>query len=290
MRTPEALVLGSITGQRIINCSRERERNMDYRTIAIDSHKKITMLTLNRPREGNSMNQDMAKEFREAIESIKRDPEIRVLILMGAGKTFCAGADLNMLHKWLGESPVVLEKTLFGFYRSFLGIADLAIPTIAALNGAAIGAGACLTLACDLRITADDAKVGFTFVKLGINPGMGSEYFLSRLVGHSRAFELLATGDILSAEEALRIGLVNRVVPPEKLMGYVIEYAEKLAAMPIMPIRVVKESLLAAQNRGLAEVLQRESAYQSMCFQTKNMQEGISAAREKREPRFQEDW
>lgn len=263
---------------------------MDFQTITVEYHKKICTLTLNRPRERNSMNQNMARDFREAIDKIKRAPDIRVLVLTGAGKTFCAGADLKMLRQWLQVSPSMVEKELFEFYRSFLGIADIQIPTIAAINGAAVGAGGSLTLACDLRIAAEDAKIGFTFIKLGINPGMGSEYFLSRLVGPARAFELLSSGDFLSADEAYRIGLVNKVVPPEKLTEQAMEYAKKVAAMPAVPIRVIKESILAAQSSNLTDVLQRESAYQSMCFQTKNMQEGINAIREKREPRFQEGW
>jgi len=220
---------------------------------------------------------------------IEKDPRIRVLIVTGTGKAFCSGADLKMVSKWLHANPPLEQKEMLDFYQCFLGITELQIPTIAALNGPAIGAGGCLALACDMRIAAQDAKLGFTFIKLGINPGMGSEYFLSRLVGPARTLELLVTGNILTAEEALQIGLVNKVVSSKELMERVTEFAEKIVAMPALPVRIIKESTYTAIGSTLTDVLRKEATYQVRCLQTDNMHEGINAIQEKRAPCFHDE-
>lgn len=235
------------------------------------------------------MDEKLARDFQKAVNEVKNEPKAKVLVLTGAAGAFCAGADLTMVSRWTQAKPTILEKKVFDFYHSFLNITELKIPTIAAINGPAIGAGACLALACDMRIAAWEAKIGFTFIKLGLNPGMGSEYFLSRLVGPARTIELLMTGDMLTADEALRIGLVNKVVSSKELMGRVMELAEKLAAMPALPISFIKESTYTAIKSNLTDVLHREAACQGVCFQTMNVKEGIKAAQEKREPRFSEE-
>jgi enoyl-CoA hydratase/carnithine racemase len=141
-----------------------------------------------------------------------------------------------------------------------------------------------------MRIAAEDSKIGFTFAKIGLHPGMGAEYFLTRMIGRARTFELLMTGDILSAEEAFRIGLVNHLAPSEKLMEKALELAGKIAAMPVLPIRMLKESIDAATRNTLAETLHREAAYQSLCYMTTDIAEGIDAAREKRPTNFKDEY
>jgi enoyl-CoA hydratase/carnithine racemase len=262
---------------------------MATETIKLEYQDNICTLFLNRPQASNSMDENMAGDFQKALEEIKEDPKIKALIVTGAGTAFCAGADLKMLSTWITANPPREEKEVFDFYQCFLGITELEIPTIAALNGPAIGAGGCLALACDMRIAAQEAKLGFTFIKLGINPGMGSEYFLSRLVGPARTLELLMTGDILTAEEALQIGLVNRVVPSKDLQEYVKKFAGRIAAMPASPVSVIKESTYTAMGSTLTDVLRKEAAYQVKFFQTDNPHEGIRAIQEKRAPRFHDE-
>ena len=262
---------------------------MATQMVTLEYQDRVCILTLNRSQQRNSMNEQLAKDFQKAVSEVKNNPKVKVLIVTGAGRAFCAGADLKIVPKWTKKGPVSVGNELFNFYRFFLCITELQVPTIAAINGPAIGAGGCLALACDLRIAAEEAKIGFTFIKLGVNPGMGSEYFLSRLMGPARTLELLMTGDILTADEALRIGLVNKVVSSKKLMEYVREFAGKLAAMPALPIRVIKESTYTAAGSTLTEVLRKEAVYQGLCFQTKNVEEGIKAIQEKRKPRFYDE-
>ncbi|MBW1840065.1 MAG: enoyl-CoA hydratase/isomerase family protein [Deltaproteobacteria bacterium] len=262
---------------------------MRQKTITVEYKDRICIVTLNRPQERNAMDREMIEDFEEAINKIQKDQKAKVLVLTGAGRAFCAGADLKMLPRWIQATPAVIEKGLLEFYRGFLRVTELPIPTVAAINGPAIGAGGCLALACDMRIAAQEATIGFTFIKLGINSGMGSEFFLSKLVGPARTLELLMTGDILTADEALRIGLVNKVVSSRELMDLVMKFAGKLAAMPALPIKIIKESTYAASRSTLADVLHKEAAYQSICFQSENVKEGIKAIRERRKPRFQEE-
>ena len=259
---------------------------MGSQTVTLEYHDRICILTLNRPQLRNAMNEDLAEDFHEAINKIKNDHEIKTLVVTGAGKAFCAGADLKMLLRCIQTNPNSIEEAMFDFYGSFLSITDLQIPTIAAINGPAIGAGGCLALACDMRIASHEAKIGFTFIKLGLNPGMGSEYFLSRLVGTARTLELLMTGDILTADEACRIGLVNKVVSSEEMMERVMELAGKIVAMPSLPIRVIKESTYTALRSNLIDVLHKEAVYQGICYQSDNVKEGIKAIQEERKPIF----
>jgi len=260
------------------------------KAVLMETKNRICVLTFNQPDKLNAMNDAMAEEFRAAIHKIKMDPDPKVLVLTGAGRAFSAGGNLEKMRGSVGSNPAKRKRESFAFYNSFLRIMDLEIPTIAAINGHAIGAGACVSLACDMRIAAENSKIGFTFAKIGLHPGMGAEHFLTRMIGRARTFELLMTGDILSAEEAYRIGLVNHLAPPEKLMEKALELAGKIAAMPVLPIRMLKESIDAATRNTLAETLHRESAYQALCYMTTDIAEGIDSAREKRAPNFKDEY
>jgi enoyl-CoA hydratase len=262
----------------------------DNNTVLMETKDRICVLTLNQPDKLNAMDDDMAMGFIEAIDKLKKDPEPRVLILTGAGRAFSAGGNLNKIRANAGSNPVARKKESYAFYNYFLRIRELEIPTIAAINGHAIGAGACVSLACDMRLAADNCKIGFTFAKIGLHPGMGAEYFLTRIVGRARTFELLMTGDIISAEEAFRIGLVNHIVPPDQLMDKAQELARKIAAMPAAPIRMLKDSIDATVNSTLAETLHREAAYQALCYMTNDIVEGVDATKEKRAPKFKDEY
>jgi enoyl-CoA hydratase/carnithine racemase len=263
---------------------------MSSPTVMRETKDRICTLTLNQPEQLNAMNDIMAKDFREAIKEIKTDPEPKVVIVTGAGRAFSAGGNLQMMSEDIGANPAIRKKEIFSFYKSFLSIRDLGIPTIAAINGHAIGAGACLPLACDIRLAASSSKMGFTFAKIGLHPGMGAEYFLTRIIGEARTFELLMTGDIITADEAYRIGLISHVTPLEELMNSVMELARKIAEMPVLPIRMLKESIPTAMKSNLTDTLHREATYQAICFMSGDVREGIDAVREKRTPHFSDEY
>jgi enoyl-CoA hydratase len=263
---------------------------MSEKTVKVEVKDRICLLSLNQPEKLNFMSEEMAKDFRETIEKIKSDPEPRVMIVTGEGRAFSAGGDLKTMDGNVGGIPSYLQKKTFYFYKSFLSIMDLEIPTIAAINGHAIGAGACLSLACDMRLAANNSKIGFTFAKIGLHPGMGAEYFLTRMIGRARTFELLMTGDIISAEEAYRIGLINHITPPEELMEKAMELAGKIAAMPVLPIRMLKEAIDASMSSDLTATLHKQAAYQAICYIGDDIKEGIESVREKRTPHFSDEY
>jgi len=263
---------------------------MDNGSVKMEMKGKVYILTLNQPKKHNAMNEDMTTAFREAIQRVKNEPLARVAVLTGAGESFSAGGNLQIMLEKTRKDIATNRKEILSFYKTFLTIMDLEIPTIAAINGPAIGAGACLCMACDMRYATDSSKISFPFVRIGIHPGMGAEYFLARAIGRARAFELLMTGDIISAEEACRIGLVNRVVPREALMDRVMEVAEKIASMAVLPIKMLKQTIPMASRSDLADVLQTEANYQAICFAGKDIREGISSVIEKRSPRFEEEY
>jgi len=238
---------------------------MNYRTIELEIEAGVAVLSLNRPDRRNAMSDEMAAEFASALEWVSGS-DARALVLTGSGQAFCAGGDLQGFQQWAGMAPPKVEAGLCEFYGSFLRILDLSIPTVAAVNGAAVGAGACLAAACDLRLASEEASIGFTFVKLGINPGMGAEYLLHRLVGPARAVELLITGDLLPAAEAHRMGLFTQVVPGEALMEAALKTARRLARLDSSICRVVKQNAAAAASEPIDRILAQEAKNQAPIF------------------------
>ena len=251
---------------------------------------RICILTLNEPDRLNAMSDEMSVAFKKTIEELREDPKPKVLIVTGAGRAFSAGGNLDRIAASFGTDPGIRKRTSYDFYSSFLSVRTLRIPTIAAINGHAVGAGGCLALACDMRVAAEGAKIGFTFARIGLHPGMGSEFLLLNTVGEAKTYELLMTGDILPAAEAYQIGLVNHVVPDEGLMDKAMEIAQKICALPDLPIKMMKDSIPAAKHSTLEETLHRQAAYQSINYMTRDFKEGINALREKRTPKFQDDY
>lgn len=263
---------------------------MGYGTLKTETRDRVCILTLNQPDSLNSLSDAMASEFKGKIEELKKDADVRAVIVTGAGRAFSAGGNFEEMRHRLGADPAVYKKNIYDFYKAFLSILDLRVPTIAAVNGPAVGAGACVALACDMRIAAKNSSIGFAFARIGIHPGMGAEYFLTRIAGRARACELLMTGEPVSADEAFRIGLVNHVVPPEALLESAMELALKIARNPALPVRMLKESIDAAMTADLESTLHREAAYQGICFMTGDMREGIQAFIEKRAPCFKDEY
>jgi len=212
---------------------------------------------------------------------------VRVAILTGSGRAFCAGGDVGEFLDIAAMDAAGIEGWVRFFDILVLRIRNLEKPTIAAVNGPAVGGGCCLAMLCDMRIAAEEAKLGLVFTRRGLaGADMGATWFLPRLVGMGKAFELLLTGDLIDAREAERIGLVNRVVPAPELMPTARELAAKLAAGPPIGMKLTKRALNRSLSTDLTSHLDYEAAVQTFCFQTKDLQEGVKAFLEKRSPRF----
>lgn len=256
----------------------------------------VVTLSLNNPGRRNSMTEAMGEAFSAEIGRLRGDESVRAVVLTGApkGRAFCAGGDLGMIGGHAergtakpGEARARARDTMRRFYELFLSVRDLPVPTVAAINGHAIGAGLCITLGCDLRVAAADAKLAFNFSRLGIHPGMGATWTLPRLLGPALAADLLYTGRTLSGEEAAAIGLVNRAVPHDAVLAEATALARTVAEAAPLPVRGIKEALRRSETNGLDAQLGWEAEQQALCYETEDMQEGLAAAREKRPPRFQ---
>ena len=261
---------------------------MDYKTLILEEKDAIATLSLNQPDKRNAMSVEMGEEFLRMVNGLADREDLRVLVLNGRGRAFCAGGSLDMMRvKTTGVSREENKDSMRYFYERFLALRDVPFPTIASINGYAIGAGLCLALACDIRIAADDARMGMNFTRLGLHPGMGGTFMLPRLVGAARASELFFTGDLVSGAEAERIGLVNRAVPPKRLAEETRRLAERIASSAPRAVRAVKRAVYQGLTGSLEDVLDYESSRQAECFETEDFLEGISAVVQKREPRFQ---
>lgn len=244
----------------------------------------IAKLVLNDPERLNAMSLDMARDFDTAIEKLKHR-SLRAIILTGAGKAFSAGGDLKMLEEKQRKSSDENKQEMMLYYYDFLGLLQLDVPVIAALNGSAIGAGLCVACACDIRLAAVDAKLGLTFVKLGLHPGMGITYTLPKIVGHGRARELLLTGRVVEAKEALRLGLVNEVVPGADLISRAQEIAEEIAQNGPLSVRQLTATMRESPD-ALEQALLREAKCQAENYASEEFSEGLAAVIGKRKASF----
>ena len=246
----------------------------------------ICTVTLNRPEVYNALNEQMKKELNDALKEAEKDPSIRCLVIRGAGeKAFCSGQDLkehsaNRPRRSLKES---LEKNYNPMIRR---MRTMEKPIIGMINGVAAGAGLSLALACDYRIMAESAKLIEVFIRIGLVPDSGSHWFLPRLVGMARAFEYSALGDDISAAEAERVGLVNKVVSSSELEKTTMELARRLANAPTKAIGLIKRTLNKALASDLESSLQYEATMQEIASLTDDHQEGVRSFLEKRPPNF----
>jgi 2-(1,2-epoxy-1,2-dihydrophenyl)acetyl-CoA isomerase len=242
----------------------------------------VLTVTLNRPDVLNAFNLAMQEGFQAALEEA-RDPEVRAVVLTGAGRGFCVGQDLNEFK----EGAEDVGERLRNLYNpSALGLRELEKPVIAAVNGAAAGAGLALACACDLRIAASSATFVPAFINIGLVPDTGATYFVSRLLGYARAFEWLGSGRRLSAGDAHAWGLVTEVVEDGRLAARAAEVAATLAALPTRAIGMTKRLLERAALSTLEEQLELEAELQSAAVQSEDFREGLAAFLEKRDPRF----
>ncbi len=255
-----------------------------FENIKIDREGVIAVLTINRPEKRNAVNPATVEEIDLALSEVEKDAQIRVLILTGAGdKAFVAGADIAELARRDARLGRIETRRRQEIYTR---IEMLEIPSIAAINGWALGTGLELAMACTLRIASATARMGQPEVNLGIIPGAGGTQRLPRLVGMGRAMEMILTGQPVGAEQAMAMGLVNRVVPPEKLMEEVRKLAEIIAGHPKLAIQYAKEAVLRYNEGSLASGLAHESYLHALSCATEDKKEGISAFLEKRPPKF----
>jgi enoyl-CoA hydratase/carnithine racemase len=250
----------------------------------------VVTLTMNEPARRNPLTGNSAvPDFIAAIDRIHNDRTVRAVVLTGAGTAFSSGGDIkDMERQASGEvgGMQIRHEYRTGIQRLPLALFNLEVPVIAAVNGAAIGAGMDLACMCDIRIASEHAKFAESFVKLGIVPGDGGAWLLPRLIGLSRASELSFTGEVISAQQAADWGLVSRVVPADQLLATANEVAHKIAANPPHAVRLTKRLLREAMHTRLDTLLEMAAAFQSLSHQTEDHREAVSAFLEKRAPVF----
>lgn len=257
---------------------------MSFDTLLVDVTEAICIITLNRPESYNAFNEKMKLELLAALKHAATDPAVRCLVVTGAGeKAFCSGQDLK---EHAGQKRSLKESLQQSYNPIIRQIRTIEKPVIAMINGVAAGAGCSLALACDMRIMAGTAKLIEVFIRIGLVPDTGSHWFLPRLAGMARAFEYAATGRDISAEEAERSGLVNRVVPPEELKPATMALARSLAAGPTRAIGMIKRTLNRSLTSDLDTLLEYEAAMQQAASETEDHREGVAAFLEKRPARF----
>ena len=260
---------------------------MTERALRVDRRDDgVVTLTLALASRRNAMTTELTHAWRDAVDALRGDRSVRCVVVTGEGTAFCAGGDLS----WIAESPDLsvdaIRDRMLPFYRTWLSIRELEVPSIAAVNGHAIGAGLCLALACDLRYAARGAKLSAPFTQLGMHAGMAASYLLPEAVGVAAARELLFTGRAVDADEALRLGLINGVHEPEVLLEAVMDVAGRVAGAAPVAIRLTKAGLRAGGHRSLEDALQYEALAQPVTFATEDLTEGLAAAKERRRPNF----
>lgn len=256
-------------------------------TVLIDVEGPVGTLTLNRSERLNSFFGSMRDEIGSGLERLAAADDVRVVVVTGSGRAFCAGADVGYLADLIQDGNIEEASALVEAGRRVVKtIVDMPKPVIASLNGPAAGGGANLALACDLRIASERASIGQTFNRIGLHPDWGGTWLVPRLVGPARAAELFFLADMIDAEEARNIGLFNRVVPQEDLAAETRNLAEKLAAKPALSLRLAKEALQRTWTSTLDEMLDFEVDAQRQCFESRDAAEGTRAFVEKRPPRF----
>ena len=259
----------------------------EYETIILDTDSSLATITLNRPDKLNAIGGPMREEIGAALEQIEADQELRVAVLTGAGRGFCAGGDIDNLKKLReagderGFQDILAKgKGVSRYIRS------MSKPVIAAVNGPCAGAGFSLALSCDMRIASEKASFGPSFARIGLHPDWGGSWLLPRLIGTARSCELVFTGNMVSASEAERIGLVNRVLPHEELLPTVVELARAMARNPPGVLRLAKRSIYGSLTSDFETAAAAETEAQMECFLSEDFLEGVTAFLEKRKPNF----
>jgi enoyl-CoA hydratase len=256
---------------------------MSYKTIKLDVSDSIATLTFNRPEVLNAINPEMIEEFRVALAEILETPEVRVLVLAGAGKAFVAGADIRILQ---GLDPLGAKRFAELGQSTLFALEDMDIPVIACVNGFALGGGCEIAMACDFICASESASFGQPEINLGLIPGFGGTQRMVRLVGKGRAKELCMTGRVITAQEAFSMGLVTRVFPADSLMDETLKIARTIAEKGRVSLRAAKHVIDDGFDVDLKAGCALEADAFSLCFASPDQQEGTAAFLEKRPPKF----
>ncbi|MGI8655041.1 MAG: enoyl-CoA hydratase/isomerase family protein [Pyrinomonadaceae bacterium] len=260
---------------------------MPYEHIKVSEDAGIVTITLNRPEKLNAFAGHMRRDLAEALERVGGDRNVRCVVITGVGRAFCAGGDVQYTAELMERGDAEEFARLLGAARRVVtAMHDMTKPVLASINGVASGAGFNLALACDLRIASSDATFSQSFAKIGLHPDWGGTYFLPRLLPSNKACELFFLGDTIDAGEALRLGLLNRVVAPDQLEAETQKLAMRLRDAPPVSVAAAKHAVYQSGDSTLDQMLQYELESQLRCFESKDGREGVRAFLEKREPRF----
>ena len=258
-----------------------------YEHIQVSEADGILTITLNRPERLNAFIGHMRRDLAEALEHAGSDRSVRVVIITGAGRAFCAGGDIAFMAELMQRRDAEEFSRILGAGRRvILAIRQMTKPVIASINGPASGAGCNLALACDLRIATNTATFSQSFAKVGLHPDWGGTYFLPRLVTPNKACEMFFLGETIDAAEAARLGIVNQLVAPEDLEAATLQLAERLRAAPPIALAAAKHAVYMSQAADLDEMLRYETEAQLRCFESEDGHEGVQAFLEKRDPNF----
>jgi 2-(1,2-epoxy-1,2-dihydrophenyl)acetyl-CoA isomerase len=249
---------------------------MTYQFLQLEKQNAAGILRFNRPERLNAFDGVMVQEVPVALRELLEDESVRVVIITGNGNGFCAGADVNFLMELAAAKDIARGKVLVSTGSEIVEMIHAAEkPVIAAINGPVAGGGAGIALSCDIRIMAQSASIGFTFSRIGLHPDLGCTYFLPRLVGPAKAAELFMTGEMITADNALQLGMVNHVVPDAELMPAALKLAETIAERSPLALRLMKKGLHQTFEQPLDAMLKYEIYAQSLCFESKEAVEAI---------------
>jgi enoyl-CoA hydratase/carnithine racemase len=254
-------------------------------TILTSLKNRVQIITLNRPEKKNAFNGEMIEEWVKALEDALQNEEVHVIVITGAGNAFCSGGDVGGMKQ--NQKPLDNKNKLWkNIHRVPLTLKSIDKPVIAAINGPAVGAGLDMALMCDIRTMVSDSKVSEGYVKVGLVPGDGGAFFLPKIVGEAKAFELLWTGNFISSEEALTLGLVNHVYSQEEFMEKTMQLAEQIAAGPQVAIRMTKRAVRYSRTMELEPALDLISSHYAIIKETEDHKEGVASFKEKRIAKF----
>ncbi len=258
-----------------------------YEHILVSEANGIVTITLNRPDKLNAFIGHMRRDLAEALERAGSDRSVRVVVITGAGRAFCAGGDIGFMAELMRRRDAEEFARILGAGRRVItAIRQMTKPVIASINGPASGAGCNLAFACDLRVAAHTATFSQSFAKVGLHPDWGGTYFLPRLVTPNKACEMFFLGESIDAAEAARLGIVNQVVAPEELESVTLQLAERLRAAPPIALAAAKHAVYMSEGADLEEMLRYETEAQLRCFESDDGNEGVRAFLEKRDPKF----
>lgn len=259
-------------------------------TVLLEVKDHLALITLNRPDRRNAINAEMVEDFHSVVQRIREHEDIRAVVVTGAGRSFCSGADfttLPALANGTGQEGILASHAAIeSLYQGFLGLGELPVPTIAAINGACVGGGLGIALLCDIRVVAGRAKVGANFSRLGIHPGMGITGRLPAVIGYQAAAKLLFTGALVRGEEAVELGLAMEACEFEDVLPRAMEIAAEIAEAAPLAVRCIKRTLKNTCDHDMDDVLAIEAMAQAILFQSQDAAEGVAAGMQSRSPRF----